>query len=448
MRVSTESASDEIKRLQGCINDLVAVLTLPAVWTGYAPPQICETLVSVLVRMLRPDLAYFRLTESADGESTEWARWTGEEDVPLYEIRRSIEPWLTTESTREEALIRYPAGMSVIRIAVFRVGVQDELGRLIVGSGRADFPTAAERLVIQVAANQAAIGLQEARHLKQQRSETSELERRVKQRTAELAGVNRELRRENLERVRAEKLNRALAGRLIASQEAERTRIARELHDGVCQELASLAVDVSYLRQKGSDIGSRNVQEMLDAFQRRTSDIVESVRLLSHGLHPAVLYHIGLTAALHAHCAEVERQHRIRVTLNAETDVQPSDPTVSLALFRIAQEALRNAARHAGTERVTVTLARRNEMLSLTVADEGCGFDVAAARKNSGLGLASIKERARLIHGRALIRSEPGRGTTIHVRVPVDSIDDALKVETEPSIRSSRRGGPPFDHFE
>jgi PAS domain S-box-containing protein len=234
-------------------------------------------------------------------------------------------------------------------------------------------------------------------------------------------------------------LNRDLAGRLIASQEAERTRIARDLHDGVCQDLAAITVDVSHLRKHHGAIQSAEVQEVLLSVERRSADVAEALRLLSHGLHPSVLQHIGLVAALQAHCAEVERQHRVQVKFFADGNVEPASRAVAVSLFRITQEALRNAARHGRARHATVSLARTTRELSLTVTDDGRGFDATAARRNDGIGLVSIEERARLVQGQATIRSQPGNGTTITVRVPAHVADSAHEREAEAETGTRRR---------
>jgi PAS domain S-box-containing protein len=215
-------------------------------------------------------------------------------------------------------------------------------------------------------------------------------------------------------------LNRTLAGRLITSQEAERARIARDLHDGVCQEMASVTVDLSYLRHKIGELETGPFQELLHSVEQRSANVAETLRLLSHGLHPTVLHHIGLIAALQADCVEVERQYQMVVTLNLEDDVEPVPPLVALSLFRIAQEALRNAARHARAPHATVSISRDPMGLTLTVTDDGDGFDIEQVRQNGGLGLVSIEERARLVRGGATFHSHPGVGTIIVVRIPVD----------------------------
>jgi PAS domain S-box-containing protein len=235
---------------------------------------------------------------------------------------------------------------------------------------------------------------------------------------------------------RAQALNRDLAGRLLASQEVERARIARELHDDVCQEVAATSVDLSHLRQRGGDVGSVEVQAALLGIERRTASVAEALRRLSHGLHPSVLQHIGLVPALQAHCAEVERQHHLRIRFFADCDLEPPSHEVAVSLFRIAQEALRNTVRHAQAHTASVTLRRDTRSLSLVVEDDGHGFDALAGRRHDGLGVLSIEERARLAGGRATIRSAPGEGTAIHVRIPLTCLDRTQPAK--PSIRPAR----------
>ena len=225
--------------------------------------------------------------------------------------------------------------------------------------------------------------------------------------------------RDVTESKRTTELNRDLAGRLIASQEAERTRIARDLHDGVCQDLASIAVEVSRLRRVAGDLRGRDLQEALLAIEGRAAGVAETLRLLSHGLHPSVLQHIGLVAALQAHCAEVERQHQLRIRFFADDEVEPQRPVVGLSLFRIAQEALGNVARHGQARHAAVSLIREANELVLVISDDGRGFDLARAH-GGGLGLVSMEERARLVRGCVTISTAPGLGTTIEVRVPAD----------------------------
>lgn len=214
---------------------------------------------------------------------------------------------------------------------------------------------------------------------------------------------------------------RDLAGQLIFAQEVERTRIARDLHDDACQEVASITVDVSNLRQKDATLQDSDVQQALLSVQRRMARVAEGLRLLSHDLHPNLLKHAGLAAALEAHCTEVERQYHIQVRFHAEGQVEPANPVVMLSLFRIAQEALRNAAKHGHAQQIDLTLSEQGDSLTLSVADDGWGFDPGGVRNNGGLGLVSIEERARLVKGQVTIHSGPQQGTTISVRVPLET---------------------------
>lgn len=211
---------------------------------------------------------------------------------------------------------------------------------------------------------------------------------------------------------------RDLAGQLIFAQEVERTRIARDLHDDACQEVAAIAVDVSNLRKKDATLQDSDVQQTLLSVQRRMAKVAEGLRLLSHDLHPNLLKQAGLAAALEAHCAEVERQYQIQVSFQAEGHVEPANPVVMLSLFRIAQEALRNAAKHGHAQQIDLTLSEQGDGLILSITDDGWGFDPGGVRHNGGLGLVSIEERARLVKGQVTIHSGPQQGTTISVRVP------------------------------
>jgi formate hydrogenlyase transcriptional activator len=204
MEAQAQSTAEEIQRLQRCINDLVSVLALPAMWSGHDSSQIAITLLDALVRMLHLDFAYVRMSDSVEDSGKEWARSAGRHNIEPDAIGRALEHSLTNDALSESLVLPNPIGQGVVSLALFRLGLRDELGRFAAASHRADFPTAIEQLLLQVAANQAAIGLQEARYLRQQRRATEELEQRVVERTSELASVNEELRKEILERTRAE----------------------------------------------------------------------------------------------------------------------------------------------------------------------------------------------------------------------------------------------------
>ena len=211
-----------------------------------------------------------------------------------------------------------------------------------------------------------------------------------------------------------------LAGRLIEAQDAERARIARDLHDDVSQQLAGLSIALSSLKHRMEESHvSEDLQEDLRALHQRTSTLAQNVRHLSHDLHPTVLRHAGLLAALTSYCAELERVHGTALMCSAEGDFASIAPEVALCLYRIAQEALRNVIAHAGASRVDVRLLRTGDIVEITIADDGKGFDVARSlERGKGLGLVSITERARLAGGTVSVVAEPNKGTRVRAQVP------------------------------
>jgi len=196
----------EIRRLQGCINDLISVLALPAMWGGQEAEQIVGTLLDVLIGMLRLDFAYVRLKDPAGEGPIEMVRLAQSRSPSACprEIGQVLHDWLADDPRKRPPLVRNPLGDGDVAIVPLRLGLQDEIGLIVAGSQRADFPAQTERLLLSVAANQAAIGLQEARLLSEQKRVARELDLRVAQRTKELAATNEELKREIAERERAE----------------------------------------------------------------------------------------------------------------------------------------------------------------------------------------------------------------------------------------------------
>lgn len=210
-----------------------------------------------------------------------------------------------------------------------------------------------------------------------------------------------------------------LAGRLAVAEEARR-RIAREIHDDFGQRLAGLSLALRAARKQLPE-GNAQLPE-LDAIGSSLAELGEDLRRLSHDLHPASLERRGLAEALRDHCAEIERRHGLRVELSldgVDGSFPPLPPDTALGLYRIAQEALANTARHAGARTARVTLRAASGTARLTVADDGGGFDPDAARRAGGVGLASLEERVQLLGGRYRIASAPGAGAEIEVTVPL-----------------------------
>jgi PAS domain S-box-containing protein len=212
--------------------------------------------------------------------------------------------------------------------------------------------------------------------------------------------------------------NQDLAGRLIHAQEEERARIARDLHDDVSQQIAGVAILLSRLKRSLRPSGpAPEKEEELAELQARTSRLADSIRHLSHELHPGMLKHTGLSAALEQHCAEVEQHHGLTITLSASGDLDSLDFDTALCLYRVAQEALTNIVRHSQAHTTRVELTRSASAVELRVTDDGVGF-VAAERTRSGLGLRSIDERVRLAQGSVSVESTPGHGTQVVVHIP------------------------------
>jgi signal transduction histidine kinase len=221
----------------------------------------------------------------------------------------------------------------------------------------------------------------------------------------------------------------SLVGRLITAQESERTRIARELHDDINQQLAALSIALSGLKRR-LPADAADVDNALARLQQRTMTLADDIRHLSHELHPGVLQHAGLVAALKAHCAEFGSQHDIEVTLSvaAALDAIPQD--IALCLYRVAQEALRNVAAHAGARQAHVALSRPADGLELTITDDGQGFDLAEVQRGGGLGLISLHERVHLVGGSVRIDTQRQRGTELRVQVPLGGQKDAPRDTT------------------
>jgi PAS domain S-box-containing protein len=200
----------EIKRLQSCINDLISVLALPAIWSGSEPSQILGTLLDVLLTMLRLDFAYARLGDASEGPPIEAVRLSGHRhsSVQPRQFGQALDRWLTDDQTASRCVVPDPMGEGEVSIASFSLGLQHEGSVLVAGSRRTDFPTEVEGLLLRVAANQAGIGLQEARRSVEQKRIAEMLEQRVAERTRRLTAVNDELQRSEAYLAEAQRLSR------------------------------------------------------------------------------------------------------------------------------------------------------------------------------------------------------------------------------------------------
>ncbi len=245
-----------------------------------------------------------------------------------------------------------------------------------------------------------------------------------KQAEERLSTTNAALAEELEERTRTEKEIRALSARLIDAQEEERARLARELHDDLSQQIAALSIATSNLKTDiPKELASARAQS--DRLQQNLAGLSEAIRRLSHELHPAVLEHAGLAAALRAYCSEFSALTGVRVRLEVEGSFGGVPSAVSLCVYRIVQEALQNVAKHAQVAEASVQLRRSPETLSLIIADRGAGIAPDRTGAAAGLGLVSIKERTRLVRGTVQIQSDPDEGTTITLSIPAGNWSSA-----------------------
>ncbi len=211
---------------------------------------------------------------------------------------------------------------------------------------------------------------------------------------------------------------RALAARLFTLQEDERRRLSSELHDDLNQRLAMLAVQVDTLQQQAPPT-AQPVRHGLVSLQEQLGVLSDDIRHLAYQLHPSILEHLGLAVAVKSCCAEFSQREGIPVSFETENMPDSLPQEVALCLYRVVQEALRNLARHSRAAQGSVRLAATGAELELIIADDGVGFDSVAALARGGLGLVSMEERVRVAGGTLLMDSHPGKGTRIHVRVPL-----------------------------
>jgi len=243
------------------------------------------------------------------------------------------------------------------------------------------------------------------------------LQRRDRRRAEETIRARETALRGSYERIRQ------LAGRLIHAQEVARASIARDLHDEICQQLAAVSLGVVALKRSSGDIRDAAIQQAFAELEYQTQVTFDGIRRMSHDLHPMSLRLLGLGPALKTHCLDFGERQQIRVAFSASGDIRGVAPDVAICLYRIAQEALRNASVHGQARRISVAISRLDDSVELVVIDDGQGFDVEAMRRGSeGLGLVSMEERARIVGGSVDIVSGSDRGTTVRVRCPSELV--------------------------
>lgn len=212
---------------------------------------------------------------------------------------------------------------------------------------------------------------------------------------------------------------RRLTGRLITSQEDERRRIARDLHDDLSQNLAYLAIDLGRLAEGSAEPG---VQERLLRLKKKAGETADVVRAISHELHASTLDDLGLAVALEELCAEFEHRTEIRTSLEFRNGADEISNAVSRCVFFVVAESLRNIGKHSGASTATVNVEGDASLLRATIVDDGVGFDAKSPREHSGIGLTTMRERLYLVDGTISIRRGEERGVVVEIVVPRDDL--------------------------
>jgi signal transduction histidine kinase len=258
-----------------------------------------------------------------------------------------------------------------------------------------------------------------------------DLERRVEERTAELAESNRSLLLEIDEREKAEeelrnseKELRLLSAQLLTAQEDERKRISREMHDSVGQSLSAVKFTVENALQEIGEGGAGKAIPSLESTVRMVQEAVEEVRRIQRNLRPPTLDDLGLLATISWFCREFEGVYSdIRIERSVDLEEEDVPDPLKIVIYRVMQEALNNVAKHSRTQAVRLSLRRTDSRIEMEIRDKGAGFDPAEVFSRSeserGLGLFSMKERTELSEGEFSIHAAKGKGTTIRASWPL-----------------------------
>lgn len=205
---------------------------------------------------------------------------------------------------------------------------------------------------------------------------------------------------------------------VMQAQEEERKRVSRELHDGVGQALYSIIVRLKMTKRCIEDQQARDV---LQDTESMVGQAMTEVKEIATQLRPSTLDDLGLIPALRSYITRCRETYQIQITLQVEGIRGRLAPEIETALYRICEEALTNAVKYSGTDVIAITLVHKDEHIHMTVQDYGCGFDASRILREggSGIGMFSMQERAGLLHGQVVIRSQQGSGTAIHTYIPV-----------------------------
>ena len=403
MRAKPKPRSDELKRLRGFVNDLVSVQALAGLWLYQETSQSMSTLLDAMIQVLRLDITYARISDLIEGPPIGVLRmpprWDSEPESA--NIRQVLKEYLQRgDALTSPFVVQYPCGEGKLSIAHFRLGLHGENGFVVAGSQRPDFPTKYETLLLHMAMNQAVVGLQ----------------------GLQLLGAQQRMAIEDRKQAATEL--RQLSGQLLRSQDDERRKIARDLHDSTGQNLVALATMLGQFRAAiPSD--NRKLRELLSTCKTLADRCIHEVRTLSYVLHPPVLDQAGLADAIRDYVIGFTSRSGIKVQLELSPRLGRLGEDMELALFRVVQEALTNIQRHSGSQQAKIRI-ERSASLILEISDRGRGNSVGRQRKAKqprrrfelGVGIPSMQERVKLIAGRLDINST-NQGTTVRVTIPL-----------------------------
>lgn len=284
--------------------------------------------------------------------------------------------------------------------------------------------TELERQTVEILARAAALAIERKRAEDILHKYQNDLEEKVRERTRELDSANKNLQIENRQRHLVEKERVRLLEQLVSTQEDERRRIARDLHDHLGQQLTAIRLKLEILKSASGD--NENLSGQIDALLEAAKKVDADVDFLAWELRPSALDDIGLAAAIERYVREWSKHFEISADFNASRfDQRRLAPEAETNLYRIVQEALNNIAKHARAKNVDLSLASRDDCAALVIEDDGDGFSpevqVFSEESVKGMGLIGMRERAALVGGTLEIESAKGKGTTVYIRIPISS---------------------------
>jgi PAS domain S-box-containing protein len=237
-----------------------------------------------------------------------------------------------------------------------------------------------------------------------------------------MLGVSVDITKRKLAEEAVSSMNR----RVIEAEERERDRIAKDLHENIGQRLALLAIAIEQLKNEFPHQAVEFLDPM-DAVWRKTLGILTDVKASAHELYSPRLEYLGIAAVMKTFCEEFAERKSVEIDFRSQGFTSPVLPDVSICLFRVLQEALHNGVMHSGVQKFSVKLWGESDEIHLRVSDLGVGFDLGAARGGRGLGLVRIEQRIKLVEGTSWIDSQPEKGTTVQVSVPMHSERDSIR---------------------